>query len=129
MKPSFIALAVAATMGLVGCGSDSDTTEVVDKPIISEDLYLRGLNGDWGTAEHAKLNYLGNNEYETVLRVARGSNQFKIAAPGWQIQYTHFEQPAMFDEAQDYLPKPETNEACMNDDCNSEITFEDKRLL
>ena len=31
--------------------------------------YLRGLNGDWGTAEHAKLNYLGNNEYETVLRV------------------------------------------------------------
>ncbi|WP_039977149.1 MGH1-like glycoside hydrolase domain-containing protein [Vibrio jasicida] len=126
MKPSFIALAVAATMGLVGCGSDSDTTEVVDKPIISEDLYLRGLNGDWGTVEHAKLNYLGNNEYETVLRVARGSNQFKIADPGWQIQYTHFEQPAMFDEAQDYLPKPETNEACMNDDCNSEITFEDK---
>jgi hypothetical protein len=127
MKPSFIALAVASCIGLAGCGSDSSETSVpVDKPIISADLYLRGLNGDWGTAEHAKLNYLGNNEYETVLRVARGSNQFKIADPGWQIQYTYFEEPAAFDEAQDYLPKPDTNEACMNDDCNSEITFEDK---
>ncbi len=85
MKPSFIALAVASCIGLAGCGSDSSDAPVqVDKPIISADLYLRGLNGgDWGgTAEHAKLNYLGNNEYETVLRVARGSNQFKIADPG-----------------------------------------------
>lgn len=127
MKPSFIALAVASCIGLAGCGSDSSDAPVpVDKPIISADLYLRGLNGDWGTAEHAKLNYLGNNEYETVLRVARGSNQFKIADPGWQIQYTYFEEPAAFDKAQEYLPKPDTNEACMNDDCNSEITFEDK---
>ncbi|UYI50211.1 amylo-alpha-1,6-glucosidase [Vibrio natriegens] len=127
MKPSFIALAVASCIGLAGCGSDSsEVVESVDKPIISADLYLRGLNGDWGTADHAKLNYLGNNEYETVLRVARGSNQFKIADPGWQIQYTYFEEPAAFDEAQDYLPKPDTNEACMNDDCNSEITFSDK---
>ena len=127
MKPSFIALAVASCIGLAGCGSDSsEVIESVDKPIISADLYLRGLNGDWGTADHAKLNYLGNNEYETVLRVARGSNQFKIADPGWQIQYTYFEEPAAFDEAQDYLPKPGTNEACMNDDCNSEITFADK---
>ncbi|MCV5746089.1 hypothetical protein OFN42_38375, partial [Escherichia coli] len=84
-------LAVASCIGLAGCGSDSSDAPVpVDKPIISADLYLRGLNGDWGTAEHAKLNYLGNNEYETVLRVARGSNQFKIADPGWQIQYTYF---------------------------------------
>lgn len=83
MKPSFIALAVASCIGLAGCGSDSsEVIEPVDKPIISADLYLRGLNGDWGTADHAKLNYLGNNEYETVLRVARGSNQFKIADPG-----------------------------------------------
>ncbi|WP_243977726.1 amylo-alpha-1,6-glucosidase [Vibrio natriegens] len=127
MKPSFIALAVASCIGLAGCGSDSsEVIEPVDKPIISADLYLRGLNGDWGTADHAKLNYLGNNEYETVLRVARGSNQFKIADPGWQIQYTYFEEPAAFDEAQDYLPKPDSNEACMNDDCNSEITFADK---
>lgn len=84
MKPSFLALAVASCIGLAGCSSDSDSVEAptsVDKPIISVDLYLRGLNGDWGTAEHAKLNYLGNNEYETVLRVARGSNQFKIADP------------------------------------------------
>ncbi|MCG9700008.1 amylo-alpha-1,6-glucosidase [Vibrio natriegens] len=127
MKPSFIALAVASCIGLAGCGSDSsEVIEPVDKPIISADLYLRGLNGDWGTADHAKLNYLGNNEYETVLRVARGSNQFKIADPGWQIQYTYFEEPAAFDEAQDYVPKPDSNEACMNDDCNSEITFADK---
>ncbi|MCF7480769.1 amylo-alpha-1,6-glucosidase [Vibrio sp. J1-1] len=127
MKPSFIALAVASCIGLAGCGSDtSEVTESVDQPIISAELYLRGLNGDWGTADHAKLNYLGNNEYETVLRVARGSNQFKIADPGWQIQYTYFEEPAAFDEAQDYLPKPDSNEACMNGDCNSEITFADK---
>lgn len=105
MKPSFIALAVASCIGLAGCGSDSSDAPVpVDKPIISADLYLRGLNGDWGTAEHAKLNYLGNNEYETVLRVARGSNQFKIADPGWQSQYTYFEEPAAFDKAQEYLP-------------------------
>lgn len=136
MKPSIIALAVASCIGLAGCNFNSDSQESVnmptvapkpeDKPIISEDLYLRGLNGDWGTATHAKLNYLGDNKYETVLRVARGSNQFKIADPGWQLEYTHFTEPTEFDVAQDYDPKPDTNENCMNDDCNSVITFKEK---
>ncbi|OAN17995.1 Six-hairpin glycosidase-like protein [Photobacterium jeanii] len=136
MKPSIIALAVASCIGLAGCNWHSDSQESVntptvapkpeDKPIIKADLFLRGLNGDWGTAEHAKLQYLGNNQYETVLRVARGSNQFKIADPGWQIEYTHFTEPTEFDVAQDYYPKPELNENCMNDDCNSVITFKEK---
>ncbi|MCG7587163.1 amylo-alpha-1,6-glucosidase [Photobacterium sp. OFAV2-7] len=134
MKPCLIVLSVAAAMGLTGCisdsGSTSKTQETVneatvadDKPIISAKLYLRGLNGDWGTAPHAKLVSLGSNEYETVLRVGRGTNQFKIADPNWQIEYTNYQVPVELDKNQSYFPKPETNDDCMDSDCNSQITF------
>jgi len=127
MKPSLIALAIAASMGLTGCitdtGTTSDVKALIDKPIISADLYLRGLNGDWGTAPHAKLVPLGDNRYETVLRVGRGSNQFKIADPGWQIEFTNYQTPVEFDKSQGYFPKPKQKDDCMNADCNSFITF------
>ncbi len=60
MKPSFIALAVASCIGLAGCGSDSSDAPVpVDKPIISADLYLRGLNGDWGHGRACQAKLFG----------------------------------------------------------------------
>ena len=145
MKPTVIALAVAATLGLVACQSgnsdpvtgenaretverpeNNQVPEVKDVPLIKEDLYLRGLNGDWGTSPHARLVYQGSNKYETVLRVARGTNNFKIADENWQVEYSNYLAPVTFGEAETYLPKPEDSSSCINNDCNSEITFADK---
>ncbi|MCW8327190.1 Six-hairpin glycosidase-like protein [Photobacterium sp. SDRW27] len=138
MKPTVLAFTVAATLGLIGCQSSNtdsaakeipqvpdktEKPEVVDVPLITEELYLRGLNGDWGTSSHARLVYQGNNKYETVLRAARGTNGFKIANESWQVEYTNYLKPVELGVAALYLPKPEDNALCMNSDCNSEVTF------
>lgn len=139
MKPTILAIAVAATLGLIGCQSDNsvpvarevpvkpDTPITPEKnddiPLIKEALYLRGLNGNWGTASHARLVYQGQNKYETVLRVARGTNSFKIADESWQIEYTNYQSPTAIGNVNSYFPKPEDKTPCMNADCNSVITF------
>lgn len=128
MKPSLIAFAIVASFGISGCDVDTNSTsnnekESIYQPIISSDLYLRGINGDWGTSSHAKLVSLGSNRYETVLRIGRGSNQFKIADPNWQIEFTNYQSPVEIGMQQNYFPKPENNDDCMNSDCNSAITI------
>ncbi|MGF1761066.1 amylo-alpha-1,6-glucosidase [Photobacterium sagamiensis] len=145
MKPTLLAVTVALVFSVAGCNSSDTSSDTAmgnsgntdnggkdipiineDTPVIEEALYLRGINGDWGASDRAKLIYQGKSQYISVIRVARGTNQFKVADEGWQIEYTGYRTPIVFGQQNEFVAKPAENTDCMNQDCNSEITFPDK---
>ena len=53
---------------------------------LPESMYVRGVNGDWGTS--FPLTYNGENLYEVDINLKSGAQNFKIASEDWSVEYT-----------------------------------------
>ena len=53
---------------------------------LPESMYVRGVNGDWGTS--FPLTYNGENLYAVDINLKSGAQNFKIASSDWSVEYT-----------------------------------------
>lgn len=56
-------------------------------PFFTQPVYLRGIDGDWGTGDNLEMIQQGGNVYTVDLAASTGLQIFKVATADWSSQY------------------------------------------